>query len=85
MREIPRELILQGIRDLYARQQNAGSWPNGLPESLRKIRALKEWDEDTCWVLVVEVWLKERALGLVVELEERVDKLEMDIESLTDR
>lgn len=102
MREVPRELIMRGIRDLFARQQNAGSWPDGLPESFKAIRAIKEWDEDGLWVLVVEVWLKERALGLVVELAEkaerlaeqvteleglrgRVDKLEMDIEALTDR
>lgn len=85
MKDVPRDLIVQGIRDLYERNKNYGSWPNGMPDSFVQLRDLLGWEDDPMWVLVVESWLKERALGLVVELEERVDKLEMDIESLTDR
>lgn len=72
MKDVPRDLIVQGIRDLYARNQNFGCWPNGVPDSFIQIRGLMGWEDDSMWVLVTESWLKERALGLVVELENAV-------------
>lgn len=91
---IPRDLIVRGIRDLDARERNAGSWPDtvvravdGPPQSFVELRSWLKLEgvvHDASWVLTVEKWLEGQAVRLVVELEDRVEGLEGDIESLTD-
>lgn len=67
---VPHELIVRGIRDLNARQQNAGCWPNGIPQSFTTLREQLGFNHDTfdsSWVLCIEQWLCWQAVRLVAE------------------
>lgn len=67
MIHVPEPLLRQACRDLHARQLNAGSWPNGLPDSLQQIREIYGFEDDDHWVLVIEGVIKDRAVALVAE------------------
>lgn len=57
------ELIIRACRDLQAKTDNAGSWPNGIPESFQQIKELRGLDDDT-WVWTVEAIVKNEAVRI---------------------
>lgn len=63
---IPEDTIREACQALYDRQQNAGSWKNGVPESFRKIKEIYGFQDHELWVLTVEGIVKDAAIELVV-------------------
>jgi len=67
-RIIPREVVIQACKDLYARNENAGTWiDRRIPDSWYKIREIYGFDDDDMWVMVVEGIVNREAVKLVAE------------------
>jgi hypothetical protein len=65
---IPDDLVIQACRDLQAKIDNAGSWPDGIPESFYQIKQLRKLDDDT-WVWTVESIIRNEAVRIVSKTE----------------
>lgn len=66
-----RDLIIRACRDLQARNDNHGSWVDGVPDSFKQIRDIYTLPDDGLWTLTVEGIVKNHAVQLVLELLEK--------------
>lgn len=68
--------LLEAVGALVARDENFGSWPGGLPECFGRIRErLRLSESDVNWVLVVENWVKKKALEELLFSREEIARL----------
>lgn len=67
---LPNDLLIQACRDLHAREQNHGSWPDGIPKSFHEIRRLRQFFDDDMWVHTVEMLVKREAVNFIAKATE---------------
>lgn len=67
MNQIPEQLIIQACKDLQARADNSGDWPNGVPQSFSEICKLRGLQNESLWIIVVENIVRTAAIKLVAE------------------